>query len=213
MRGLGQLSAIGSGVTSWQHGQSSSASKHIEGGACQAEAGDRSGGSASSVAHDSEGSTPADSAAGVYQSEFGSKISALAARFNELQCRGEKTIVFAQWQDLIFKIHAALTKRGIPAAVLAGSAFDRASILQDFEHSPLPVLLLSLEDSASGTNMTHASNVVLVHPMVAASKEEQHAYEAQAIGRVRRWGQQRRVQVWRMVMEGTVEMDLISIEH
>lgn len=141
---------------------------------------------------------------------FGSKITALLARLEEIVRMGEKAVVFAQWQDLIFKIHAALAKFGVQAAVLAGSAFDRSSVLQRFEGPELPVLLLSLEDSASGTNMAHANNVLLVHPMVAASAEEQEAYEAQAVGRVRRWGQKRKVNVWRFVMEGTIEADLAA---
>lgn len=141
---------------------------------------------------------------------FGSKISSLMSRLEEIVRIGEKAVVFAQWQDLIFKIHAALAKFGVPAAVLAGSAFDRASVLQRFEGPELPVLLLSLEDSASGTNMAHANHVLLVHPMVAASAEEQEAYEAQAVGRVRRWGQKRKVQVWRFIMEGTIEADLAA---
>jgi len=141
---------------------------------------------------------------------FGSKISALVARLQAIQQSGEKAVVFAQWQDLIFKIHTALVRFGIPAAVLAGGAFDRAATLQRFESPELPVLLLSLEDSASGTNMAHASHVILVHPMVACSAEEQRAYEAQAVGRVRRWGQQRRVQVWRFVTEGTIEADFAA---
>lgn len=140
-------------------------------------------------------------------SSFGSKIASLVARLQTVQRLGEKAVVFAQWQDLIFKIHSALRCFGIPSAVLAGDAFDRAAVLQRFEGAELPVLLLSLEDSASGTNMAHASHVLLVHPMVACSAEEQRAYEAQAVGRVRRWGQKRRVQVWRFVMEGTVEAD------
>lgn len=146
----------------------------------------------------------------IQEPEFGSKISALVTRLKAIQRVNEKAVVFAQWQDLIFKIHAALTKFGVPAAVLAGGAFDRASVLQRFESPELPVLLLSLEDSASGTNMAHASHVLLVHPMVAASPEEQQAYEAQAIGRVRRWGQLRRVKVWRYIMEGTIEADLAA---
>lgn len=139
---------------------------------------------------------------------FGSKIASLVARVQEVQRAGEKAVVFAQWQDLIFKIHSALLYFGVPSAVLGGDAFDRAAVLQRFEEATdLPVLLLSLEDSASGTNMAHANHVLLVHPMVACSAEEQRAYEAQAVGRVRRWGQRRRVQVWRFVMEGTIEAD------
>merc|ERR1719373_860383 len=58
--------------------------------------------------------------------------------------------------------------------------------------------------------MAHASHVILVHPMVAYSAEEQLAYEAQAVGRVRRWGQKKKVQVWRFVVEGTIEADLAA---
>jgi len=143
---------------------------------------------------------------------FGAKISALVNKLETIQCQGEKAVVFAQWQDLILKIHAALAKFGVPAAVLAGGAFERASVLQRFESPSLPVLLLSLEDSASGTNMSHACHVLFVHPMVASSAEEQWAFEAQAIGRVRRWGQKQRVQVWRFVMEDTIEEDL-AVQH
>lgn len=144
---------------------------------------------------------------------FGSKISALVARLEAIGQSQEKAVVFAQWQDLIFKIHAALNKSGIAAAVLAGTAFDRASVLQRFEGPELGVLLLSLEDSASGTNMAHANHVILVHPMVAGCAEEQEAYESQAVGRIRRWGQKRQVHVWRFVMEGTVEADFAARRH
>lgn len=144
---------------------------------------------------------------------FGSKISALAEQLERICRSGEKALVFAQWGDLIFKIHAALTRLGMPAAVLAGGAFDRASVLQRFQSPELPILLLSLEDSASGTNMAHANHVLLVHPMVAASADEQRAYEAQAVGRVRRWGQKRTVHVWRFEMDGTLEKDLAALGY
>ena len=40
-----------------------------------------------------------------------------------------------------------------------------------------PVMLLSIEDSASGTNLTIANHVVLVHPMVAESEEKVRVYK------------------------------------
>ena len=42
------------------------------------------------------------------------------------------------------------------------------------------MLLLSLEESASGTNLTAANHVLIVHPMEAQSKEEAVAFEMQA---------------------------------
>merc|ERR1712125_256900 len=68
------------------------------------------------------------------------------------------------------------------------------------------VLLLSLAQSASGTNLTAASHVVFLHPMLAATAERAIAHELQAIGRARRHGQQRDVvHVWRFVTSGTIE--------
>merc|ERR1712194_3789 len=71
------------------------------------------------------------------------------------------------------------------------------------------VLLLSLAQSASGTNLTAASHVILLHPMLAATRDIAMSYEMQAIGRVRRHGQKRSsVHLWRFVTAGTVEEEL-----
>lgn len=43
------------------------------------------------------------------------------------------------------------------------------------------MLLLSLEESASGTNLTAANHVLIVHPMEAQTKEEAVAFEMQEI--------------------------------
>merc|ERR1712232_615955 len=75
------------------------------------------------------------------------------------------------------------------------------------------ILLLSLEHSASGTNLTAANHIVFVHPMSAASSERAVSYEAQAIGRCRRWGQSKsEVHCWRFVTRGTIE-EAITAEH
>merc|ERR1712113_897286 len=71
------------------------------------------------------------------------------------------------------------------------------------------VLLLSLQDSASGTNLTAGSHVVFVHPMLASTAERAVAQELQAIGRARRHGQQRdTLHVWRFVTNGTLELEI-----
>ncbi|CAK0901532.1 unnamed protein product [Prorocentrum cordatum] len=75
------------------------------------------------------------------------------------------------------------------------------------------VLLLSLEQSASGTNLTAASHVVFLHPMLAPTPEQAIGHELQAIGRARRQGQRRdTVHVWRFVTSGTVEQ-MITERH
>merc|ERR1711896_109957 len=92
---------------------------------------------------------------------------------------------------------------------LEGSIFDRSRTLKQFRSDPsISLLLLSLEDSASGTNLTVASHVFLLHPMFARSQAEAASFEAQAVGRVRRLGRTEPVHVWRFITAGTVEEEL-----
>ena len=67
------------------------------------------------------------------------------------------------------------------------------------------VLLLSLEKSPTGMTLTCANHVVLMHPMVADTSALAAGYERQAIGRVRRPGQQKTIHIWRFVTNDTVE--------
>ena len=50
------------------------------------------------------------------------------------------------------------------------------------------MIMLSLENAASGTNLVEATHIILIDP-VAGTKEQAQAVEAQAIGRAHRMGQ------------------------
>merc|ERR1712061_788625 len=120
--------------------------------------------------------------------------------------------VFSQWNSLRCHVSRALRDKGVKYLSLEGTIFDRSRTLHQFQvDSSIPLLLLSLEDSASGTNLTVASHVFLLHPMLASSQEEASSYESQAIGRVVRLGQERPVHVWRLVTFHTVEESLFNI--
>ena len=82
------------------------------------------------------------------------------------------------------------------------------------------MLLLSSDTFASGINLQCAQHVVLLHPycpsdvlargeLATQSLEEAAAYEAQAIGRVRRFPQTRPVCVYRLYVQGTIEDELL----
>merc|ERR1711862_30054 len=106
------------------------------------------------------------------------------------------------------------TEIGVRHVSLEGTIFERTRALQNFQSDAgISLLLLSLEHSASGTNLTVASHVFLMHPMLGASQEEVSSYEAQAIGRVVRLGQTRPVHVWRFVTSLTVEEKLWRLQE
>jgi len=148
--------------------------------------------------------------------KYGSKIETLVKHIKKVQQEdpGCKLICFVQWEDLKRKIGSALEEFGVEHLALHGSVWARRSALMRFQYeedSP-GMLLLSLEESASGTNLTAANHVIIVHPMEASTKEEAVAFEMQAVGRVRRPGQQRKIHIWRFVTMGTIEQE-ITEEH
>ena len=74
-----------------------------------------------------------------------------------------KCIVFCQWDSLLGNIAAAFKDFGIRYARLHGSVYAKTRTLANFQgaNSNVDVLLLSLEHSASGTNLTCANHVSL----------------------------------------------------
>jgi len=99
---------------------------------------------------------------------------------------------------------------------LPEGANQAAAVLTEFQHnsSSAPVMLLSLDRCAAGTNMTAANHVLFVHPMNAETVSTAVAFEKQAIARVRRIGQERaEVHVWRFVTRQTVEEHITKLHQ
>ena len=67
--------------------------------------------------------------------------------------------------------------------------------------------MLSLKNSASGTNLTEATHIFFVEP-IDMMKNERSTIEGQAIGRACRIGQKNIVQVIRILCKNTVEEDI-----
>jgi len=151
-----------------------------------------------------------DSCAEDTRSQYGTKIACMVSRVRRLRAEDPtaKVIVFVQWEMLLAKVNKSLTEGGCACLQLRGAVYQRSQTLRLFEDSPAAehaVLLLSLEKSPTGMNLTVANHVFLLHPMLADSEETAIGYERQAIGRVRRQGQAKTVHLWRFVTIGTVE--------
>jgi len=174
--------------------------------------------SSSSSSATPNGTTLAESATGKRFDMYGTKLAVVVQKLLELRKEdpGAKVILFVQFDDLKRKVFSAMAEFGIPCAMLQGGVGQRASIIRDWQHNPTSqtfVLLLSLNHAASGTNLTAASHVVFLHPMLASTAEKAVGYELQAIGRARRHGQLRSVvHVWRFVTAGTLEQ-VITEQH
>ena len=114
----------------------------------------------------------------------------------------ERILVFVQFPDLMNKVREAIEGVGLLTDALKGSSSQKTKVLSEFQNEAnngkssssksVRVLLLNLGDeSASGANLTTANHLVFVHPLVAQSQQKWTQQEAQAVGRVRRYGQNR----------------------
>ena len=66
------------------------------------------------------------------------------------------------------------------------------------------------DESASGMNLTMANHAIFVHPISAVSQEQYMQWETQAIGRIRRYGQQKTCFIHRLVAKNTVDQRIIE---
>ena len=57
----------------------------------------------------------------------------------------------------------------------------------------------------AGANLTTANHAIFVHPLHVGSLQKYIACETQAIGRVRRYGQKKKVHLWRYLAAGTID--------
>ncbi|WP_461029854.1 DEAD/DEAH box helicase, partial [Streptomyces sparsus] len=118
-----------------------------------------------------------------------------------LLAEGVNTLVFTQYVRMARLLESHLAARGVPTMLLHGGTPVRAreEMVRRFQRGEVPVFLLSLKAAGTGLNLTAAEHVVHF------DRWWNPAVEAQATDRAHRIGQQRPVQVHRLIAEGTVE--------
>ncbi|CAD0094996.1 unnamed protein product [Aureobasidium mustum] len=78
------------------------------------------------------------------------------------------------------------------------------------EKLPTVLILNSNDVTAAGANLTCANHVIFFSPLLKQTQYEYEAQMAQALGRVRRPGQNRLIQVYRMIALDTIDVDILE---
>jgi SNF2 family DNA or RNA helicase len=113
-------------------------------------------------------------------------------------------LVFSQYVAMARLLERHLAAAGIPTLFLHGGTpvREREAMVAAFQAGAAPVFLLSLKAGGTGLNLTRADHVVHF------DRWWNPAVEDQATDRAHRIGQERPVQVHRLVTEGTVEQKI-----
>lgn len=139
--------------------------------------------------------------------EIGTK---LANMIFFLRKNDKHTIIFSQWDDLLRKVGKILTENNIKNVFCRGSTYQKDKAIREFnDNNNIKVIMLSSESAASGTNLTKATQVILLDP-VYGEYEYRRNTEGQAIGRAHRLGQTNVVKVIRFVIQDTIEEEIYN---
>ena len=114
---------------------------------------------------------------------------------------GESMLVFTQYAQMATLLQQHLDARGIGrcSCTAASPVRRREEMVAEFQAGEVPVFLLSLKAGGTGLNLTRATHVLHY------DRWWNPAVEDQATDRAYRIGQDRPVQVHRLIAEGTLE--------
>lgn len=101
-----------------------------------------------------------------------------------------------------------LDKKDIPYLMLTGKTKtkDRLNLVNQFNEEKIPVFLISLKAGGVGLNLTSADTVIHFDPWWNQSVENQ------ATDRTHRIGQDKRVQVIRLIAKDTIEEKILTLK-
>ncbi|KAI0940949.1 hypothetical protein AcV7_003183 [Taiwanofungus camphoratus] len=141
---------------------------------------------------------------------YGLKLEQVIHLIKKKIPRDERILIFVQFPDLMKKVAEALSANRVKFLEIKGSASQKSKNLEKFQNdSDERVLLLNvMDESASGANLTSANHAVFLSPLLAPSQEIYDACEIQAIGRLRRFGQMKHVNVWRFLSTNTIDVEI-----
>ncbi|MFP3986437.1 DEAD/DEAH box helicase [Streptomyces sp. E11-3] len=129
------------------------------------------------------------------------KLELLDELLDTILAEDASVLVFTQYVQMARIVERHLAARGVPTQFLHGGTpiHEREAMVQRFQDGEVPVFLLSLKAAGTGLNLTRAEHVVHY------DRWWNPAVEAQATDRAYRIGQNRPVQVHRLIAEGTIE--------
>lgn len=140
-----------------------------------------------------------------------SKVGALLKILKAAQQKeGTKTVVFSQWTSFLDVIEHQLKENGVEFCRIDGkmNAPRRDESMTRLASSPTcKVMLASLAVASVGLNLVAANQVILADSWWAP------AIEDQAVDRVYRLGQTRDVNVFRLVMEDSIEERVLETQQ
>jgi len=123
--------------------------------------------------------------------------------------RHEKVLIFSQWSSFIQIIVQKLTEHEIGNVWIDGTcshAVRKNKIAKFKENIGIVVMLATYKVGGVGLNLTNANNVILADLWWNPSVEDQ------AVDRTHRLGQEKDVNVYKLIVEDSIEGKILKLQ-
>jgi superfamily II DNA or RNA helicase len=134
------------------------------------------------------------------------KLDVLVEIVSEAVAGGHRILVFSQFTRFLSAARRRVEADGVDCIYLDGRTRRRVEVIRRFREGAAPVFFISLKAGGFGLNLTEADHCILLDPWWNP------ATEAQAVDRVHRIGQTRKVMVHRLVARDTIEEKVMALK-
>lgn len=134
------------------------------------------------------------------QHKYNSKINRL---LDLIKSKNEKFVIYTQFEKVLTILNRVLTQENITNIVFS-SQNEINTMIQNNQ-----ILLISNLKNASGIDLTAFNNIIIFEPFQDKSCWKQ--IEQQMIGRLYRIGQKKETNVFRLIINNTIESDLYQV--
>jgi superfamily II DNA or RNA helicase len=134
------------------------------------------------------------------------KLDALMEILEDIAADGHRALVFSQFTRFLTLARRRIEDAGIQHCYLDGKTRKREEVIDGFRSGSAPVFLISLKAGGFGLNLTEADYCIILDPWWNP------ATEAQAVDRVHRIGQTKKVMVYRLVAKDTIEEKVMALK-
>ena len=142
-----------------------------------------------------------------HEKKHSSKTEVVIEKISEIIEMGSKVIVFSQFTKMLAILKHFLDKEKITYEYLDGSTRNRQEKVDRFQtDEKCPVFLISLKAGGVGLNLTAAEYCMILDPWWNP------AVEAQAVDRIHRIGQKKKVFAYRFIAKGTIEEKIMQLQ-
>lgn len=142
-----------------------------------------------------------------YTGESG-KLDSLRELLEQIKDGNQRVLIFSQFRGMLDIIEKELDTLKMTSFKITGStpANERQDMTNAFNSGQGDAFLISLKAGGVGLNLTGADTVILVDLWWNPAVEDQ------AIGRAHRMGQDKNVEVYRMITRGTIEEKIQELQ-